>query len=73
MSLVDADHIQPARNRPGVYYKLMPVGGDKMAGMKPGMIFWYDIKGTDKMCPNCFRTPFSNETKVCPRCGGKIE
>lgn len=77
MSLVDSSHLVPAsRGRHGAHYKLIKRAGDNQ--MVPGMILFRDtvanpIKRDEPMCQNCFRTPFSPETKVCPKCGGRIE
>jgi len=73
MSLVDSDHLEPARRgRHGAHYKLRPQG--HLGALKPSMTFRVgEIDPMDKICPKCFRTPFSNDTEICPRCGAKIE
>lgn len=79
MSLVDGDHLRPAsRGRHGAHYKLMPVGGDKGAPLKMGMIMYRDVasdpyRPDEKMCDKCFWTAFSNETKNCWRCGSELK
>lgn len=75
MSLVDPDHIQPARQRHGAHYKMLRTESGHMA---PGMIMFRDKESfpyskDEKMCKDCFWTPFSKETKTCLRCGGSIE
>ena len=72
MSLTHSEHIEPARTRHGAHYKLRPKGF--MGPLRPAMIFHVgDVSPKDKICGQCFRTPLSNDTEICPRCGGKIE
>jgi hypothetical protein len=72
MSITDSDHLRPARERHGAHYKMLPREGD--GALVPAMIFRVgEINPEDKICQNCWRTPFSNETEICPRCGAKIE
>lgn len=75
MSLVDSDHIRPARQRHGAHYKMLRNGS---GGMSPGMILFRDkesmpYKKNERMCRNCFRTPFDDQITTCPRCSGHIE
>lgn len=70
MSLVDSDHITPARTRHGAHY--CQIKG------KPGMVLHRDYlsmpyKKNERMCPNCFWTPWNEEAVKCKRCGALIE
>lgn len=77
MSLVDSDHITPThRGRHGAHYKMFPRKFD--GKLVPGMIMFRDTRSNpypkeERICQNCWRTPFSEETQICPRCGAKIE
>lgn len=63
---MDSDHIIPARERNGVHYKT--ING------KPGMIVFRNVPyaRNEKMCEECFWTPWDGETLICKRCGGNI-
>jgi hypothetical protein len=70
MSLVDSDHIRPAKTRHGAHYHL--IGG------KPGMTLSRDslsmpYRKNERICPNCFWTPWTEDTMKCKRCGSLIE
>lgn len=72
MSLISAKYLERARGglvgRHGAHYKLKAVPGTP--DLKMSMILMNtEVNPQDKVCPNCFRTPFSNETEICPRCG----
>lgn len=73
MSLIDQKYVEGTRRaRNGnCHYKLKPRVGDGK------LVMWMAIyNGTpnieDRICPNCFRTAFSQETEICPRCGSQM-
>jgi len=71
MSLIDSDHIVGARDRHGAHYFLKARKHD--GKLVPSMRFRYgEPKVEDKSCPNCFRTSFDDEAKICLRCGSSL-
>lgn len=72
MSLISAKYVEPARGgivgRHGAHYKLKAVEGSGVLAMSM-VLMNTEVNPKDKICPHCLRTPFSNETEICPRCG----
>jgi hypothetical protein len=71
MSLVDSDHIIPARERHGAHYKMVPRWDGQLV---PGMTF----RPADELerfhrCTSCSFAPFFYKDDTCPKCGGKLE
>jgi len=71
MSLVDSDHVRGTTSgRHGAHYYPKNCNGK----MVPCMTMYNEKPDhKDKICPKCFRTPFSNSETVCARCGAKLE
>ena len=75
MSLVDSDHIIPARTgmpgkmgRHGAHYYVKARKHD--GKLVPSMTMYNEtVNWKDKSCAKCLRTPWSNEILVCPKCG----
>ncbi len=76
MSLIDSKYLEGTSKgivgRHGAHYKLKARAYD--GTLVPWMAL-YNVSPSaqDKICPNCFRTPFSNETEICPRCGLRLD
>jgi hypothetical protein len=70
MSLVFSEHVEPTSKRNNVHYYAK---ADAAGVMKPAMtIYLRTNKQEERMCPNCFRTAFSSQTEICPRCGSQM-
>lgn len=72
MSLIESKYLTPARERHGAHYyaKLSARWGDMRMAMT---MCNPEPSAKDKVCDFCFRTPFSNDTKICPRCGHELK
>lgn len=71
MSLVDSDHIVPARDRHGARYKMVPRYDGQLV---PGMTFRVADE-TEKFlrCSYCSFAPFFYSDNKCPKCGHDLE
>ena len=70
MSLVDSDHIVPARERHGAHY--FPKA-DHAGVLKPAMKYRYSDGGDEEpRCPKCFWLAFSRDEHKCWRCGSEM-
>lgn len=71
MSLVDSDHIVPARERHGAHY--YPKARSWDGKVVPAMTFKYTDTGeNDNRCPKCMWLPFSDKETKCWRCGTEL-